>query len=610
MGNMAIANAISLENAKPGNPSEDWELRGPGSSNIEGFTSRFSVNQGSPVFFKIDTDCRDYRIDIYRLGYYDGLGARHVARLNQTCASVQPDPLRDPATGLVDCCNWAITASWNVPADAVSGVYIAKLVRQDGIPGESHVPFVVRCDDVPRDIVFQTADPTWQAYNGWGGVNLYGGDATCSPNGRAFKVSYNRPFVTREGDGTYAGPQDFVFGPEYAAIRWFERNGYDIAYISGVDTGPGGARLTDFKVFASVGHDEYWSGDQRAHVEAARDAGVHLMFLSGNEVFWKTRWEPDAAGTPHRTLVTYKETSADAKIDPSAEWTGTWRDPRFSPPSDGGRPENALTGTIFMVDSCRADTIEVPHDRTQLRFWRNAPLAGTPRGQVAKLAPGMLGYEWDEAPDNGHRPAGLVHLSETTVPVTSYVLDYGQNLGSALATHRLTLYRAASGAIVFGAGTVFWSFGLDTDHDYCNLFDDPIPPTPEDANAQQLMVNLLAEMSVQPAMLQEDLVAAKATTDREPPVSIVQVPDEGTRLVVKHPLTISGTAADADGLVAAVEVSTNDGATWHPAVGGESWSYMWLPLHPGRYSIRTRAIDDSLNIETPGPGVLVDVEAD
>ena len=102
--------------------------------------------------------------------------------------------------------------------------------------------------------------------------------------------------------------------------------------------------IKNHRVFLSVGHDEYWSGAQRANVEAARDAGVNLAFFSGNEVYWKTRWEnsTDGTNTAYRTLVCYKETRDDAKTDPSPEWTGTWRDPRFSPPSNGNRPENAL----------------------------------------------------------------------------------------------------------------------------------------------------------------------------------------------------------------------------------------------------------------------------
>src|SRR5205085_3548184 len=124
----------------------------------------------------------------------------------------------------------------------------------------------------------------------------------------------------------------------------------------GVDTDRlGSAPLKTHKAFLSVGHDEYWSGAQRANVEAARAAGVNLAFFSGNEVYWKTRYEnsTDGSNTPYRTLVTYKETQANAQIDPldvsSGIWTGTFRDPRFSPPADGGRPENGLTGTIFTV---------------------------------------------------------------------------------------------------------------------------------------------------------------------------------------------------------------------------------------------------------------------
>ena len=101
-----------------------------------------------------------------------------------------------------------------------------------------------------------------------------------------------------------------------------------------------------------------------------------MAFFSGNTMFWKTRWENsiDGSGTPYRTLVTYKETHANAKIDPNPAWTGTWRDPRFSPPSDGGRPENAVTGTIFTVNCCREDAIKVPEALGKFRLWRNTRL--------------------------------------------------------------------------------------------------------------------------------------------------------------------------------------------------------------------------------------------
>jgi hypothetical protein len=610
----ATPNSIVLENQQTGTSQNVWDLSGQGqysgfglnqsgvTNYIEGFADNISVNRGQTINFKINTDSTNYRIDIYRLGYYQGLGARKITTITKNAASVQPTPLTVPTLGLVDAGNWSVTASWAVPASAVSGVYIAHLVRQDSVSGENHVTFIVRDDGTKHDIVFQTSDTTWHAYNGWGGPNLYG-SAPGNNDNRANKVSYNRPFATRDSIGSASGPQDFVFGAEYAAIRWLEANGYDVCYISGVDTDRNGGELLNHKVYLAVGHDEYWSGNQRANVEAARAAGVHLAFMSGNEVFWKTRWEPsiDPSATPYRTLVCYKETRDNTKIDPTSTWTGSWRDPRLSPPSDGGRPENALTGTIFQVDSYRADIITIPYPMTQLRFWRNTSVATTKPNQSASLVQNLLGYEWDESPDNGFRPGGLIHLSATTLNVDTYLIDYGMNVATYPATHNLSLYRyPGSGAIVFGTGTVFWVWGLDTDHDL-----NDIHPTPVDPNVRQATVNLFADMGVQPQTLQSGLVAAAMSTDKTPPSSTINPIGSVTQ---QQTVLITGTASDTGGgIVAGVEVSTDGGATWHPATGTTSWSYSWWPQAPGTFNVLSRAVDDSLNLETPGAGRSVTV---
>ena len=335
-------NKIVLENQKQGTPQSVWDLDGAGSSNIEGFATDISIDVGDRVDFKINTNSSNYRIEIYRLGYYGGTGARLVTTIQHTGVQNQPTPLRDSTTGLVDAGNWSVSASWNIPTDAVSGVYIAKLVRQDGTFGENHIPFIVRDDSSTSDIIFQTSDTTWQAYNGWGGANFYGGNgpATGQGAGRAYAVSYNRPIATRDGVGTASGPQDYLFGAEYSAIYWLEQNGYDVSYMSGVDADRYGSLLLNHKMYLDVGHDEYWSGQQRANVQAARDAGVNLSFWSGNEMYWRTRYGNSISSdaTAYRTLISYKETwSPSASIDPSNEWTGTFRDPRLSPPADRRR---------------------------------------------------------------------------------------------------------------------------------------------------------------------------------------------------------------------------------------------------------------------------------
>ncbi|WP_425376001.1 DUF4082 domain-containing protein [Rhizobium acidisoli] len=599
------SNAIVLENQKQGNPESEWGID-TASTNIEGFATDISVDNGSTINFKINTNSTNYRIDIYRLGYYGGMGARKVTTIQHTGLQTQPNPLRNATTGTVDAGNWAVSASWAVPSDAVSGVYIAKLVRQDGTFGENQIPFIVRDDASHSDIVFQTADETWQAYNGWGGANFYGGNgpATGQGAGRAYALSYNRPIATRDGVGTYAGPQDYLFGAEYAGIYWLEQNGYDVSYLSGVDVDRYGSLLLNHKTYVDAGHDEYWSGQQRTNVEAARDAGVNLMFWSGNEVYWRTRWGNaySADGTPYRTLISYKETwgPAGTSLDPSNEWTGTFRDPRLSPPAiGGGNPENSLTGQLFKVDDVGGNlaAITVGSDDANLRFWRNTSVANLQPGQTATLTKNYLGYEWDEAPDNGFDPAGLVKLSSTTLPVNTYLLDYGNTTGSATATHNLTLYRAPSGALVFGAGTVYWTWGLSNNHDN--------EATPTDPRVQQAMVNLLADMGIQPGTLQSGLTAATGSTDTVAPTSVITVP--GT-VVANSTVTISGTAADTGGgVIASVEVSTDNGASWHPATGDENWTYSWTPAIAGTYTIRSRAVDDSINLETPSAGRTVTV---
>ncbi|WP_445764866.1 DUF4082 domain-containing protein [Rhizobium hidalgonense] len=600
------SNAIVLENQKQGNPESEWGLSGSGSTNIEGFATDISVDNGKTVSFKINTNSTNYRIDIYRLGYYGGMGARKVTTIQHTGLQTQPNPLRNATTGTVDAGNWAVSASWTVPDDAVSGVYIAKLVRQDGTFGENQIPFIVRDDASHSDIVFQTADETWQAYNGWGGANFYGGNgpATGQGAGRAYAVSYNRPIATRDGVGTYAGPQDYLFGAEYAGIYWLEQNGYDVSYLSGVDADRYGSLLLNHKTYIDAGHDEYWSGQQRTNVEAARDAGVNLMFWSGNEVYWRTRWGNaySADGTPYRTLISYKETwgPAGTSLDPSNEWTGTFRDPRLSPPAiGGGNPENSLTGQLFKVDDVGGNlgAIKVGYDDANLRFWRNTSVANLQPGQTATLTKNYLGYEWDEAVDNGFDPAGLVKLSSTTMPVSTYLLDYGNTTGNATATHNLTLYRAPSGALVFGAGTVYWTWGLSDNHDN--------EATPTDPRVQQAMVNLLADMGIQPGTLQSGLVAATASSDHAAPTSVITVP---ATAAVGSTVTITGTATDSGGgVIAAVEVSTDNGASWHPATGDENWTYSWAPQTAGTYTIRSRAVDDNVNLETPSAGRTVTV---
>src|SRR5690606_11405514 len=108
-----MTNKIVLESQKQGNPIEEWGIDGDGDPSIQGFATQISSNVGETVEFKIATDATKYRIEIYRLGYYNGDGARKVATISQelTQAQIQPHPIVDYTTGLIDCGNWEVSAT-------------------------------------------------------------------------------------------------------------------------------------------------------------------------------------------------------------------------------------------------------------------------------------------------------------------------------------------------------------------------------------------------------------------------------------------------------------------------------------------------------------------
>ena len=232
----SCANPIVCENQLPGTPQSVWDV-GSNDPYIQGFADPFSIAVGGSINFKISSAASTYTIDIYRMGYYGGDGARFITSIpaNITASQNQPACNTNTVTGLVDCGNWSVSATWNVPSTAVSGVYFAHIYTPNDAD-ENQIPFVVNNPASTSKILYMTSDETWQAYNDWGGYSLYTGNATgspwcCSPldPGRAVQVSYNRPFSTRFDT---SNGQDFFFYAEFPMIEFMEENGYDVSYAS------------------------------------------------------------------------------------------------------------------------------------------------------------------------------------------------------------------------------------------------------------------------------------------------------------------------------------------------------------------------------------------
>ena len=327
-----------------------------------------------------------------------------------TLPQTQPACTTTSSTGLVECGNWGVSASWTVPSNAVSGLYIAHLVRND-TGGESQIFFVVRNDSSHSDIVLKTSDTTWQAYNAYGGNSLYTCTVSCPPGEpggykAAYAVSYNRPF-----DGTLSTDSGFSdpFYAEYQLIRFLERNGYDLSYVSDHDLDSNPALLQNHKVFISSGHDEYWSPGERERRRIGaggrgqprllqRQRGL-LEDALGEQLRRLEHLLPDADHLQGHPLRRRRSTRSTRARPP-----GPGEDPRFSPPADAGRPQNSLSGQLFLVNSGTAE-IKVPATFSKLRFWRNTA------GLDADLRP-----DADARPGNGDARLRVGRQSRQRLP--------------------------------------------------------------------------------------------------------------------------------------------------------------------------------------------------
>jgi hypothetical protein len=311
-----------------------------------------------------------------------------------------------------------------------------------------------------------TTDTTVQAYNEWGGASLYVARYRL-PNGHASKVSFDRPVAG------WATVQGLLF--EIDGIRWLERGGYDVSYISSVDLHEHPDQLLGHRAFLDFGHDEYWSKEMRDGVERARDAGIGLAFIGANASYWQIRFERDSGGVSDRTVVCYKSALRDPYLwGDRSRLTVQWRDPWLN------RPENALLGEMY------SDWTSPPrgfpwHVSTTAH---SSLLDGTNLQTGQKYGCDLVGYEWDKVFNNGRAPANLQILSVSQAASVGGKHDYSNT----------TYYVAPSGALVFDAGSIKWDFALDdlrlTPDRWCTYQHAPV------AGMQKLLANVLAALIV------------------------------------------------------------------------------------------------------------------
>jgi hypothetical protein len=420
---------IAAENAREGD-SDWWGTHAP-SHTIEGYSSQCSLRPGGLLELHVSTrPAERYRILVYRLGWYGGRGARAVA-LHPPEGDLQgvtrevPEPCPGPQ---IDSAGWPTTDTVPVGEDWVSGVYVARLVLTTGEHEgqDAFVPFVVRPPlGRTADILVQQPVTTVQAYNNWGGKSLY--TSNSSEGVAAVKVSFDRPLAAWS-EIVVNARWPFVW--DYPLLRFLEREGFDVAYTTDVDTHREPWSLAGHRLLVTSGHDEYWTRELRDAFEAAQANGVNLACMGANTAYWQMRFED-----LERTMVEYRWRAQDPEPERALK-TEKFRDllPR--------RPECALWGVQYQ------DGIGKPAEPRHYELLRDCLshpwMAGTGFEHPARLK-GLVGYEWD-AIQKGLEP-----------PDATVFFHYDNELSNADALS----FTASSGAQVFAAGSLQFSWGLD-----------------------------------------------------------------------------------------------------------------------------------------------------
>ncbi|WP_222849265.1 N,N-dimethylformamidase beta subunit family domain-containing protein [Trebonia kvetii] len=410
------------ENKLPG--TADWVIHHLGAEHeIEGYAGLASVRAGEQVPLFVSTTARSFTVTAYRLGWYQGLGARRLWGSKTIRGGAQKAATVSGATKTV-------ATAWepllHIPTDDwPAGAYLLKLHASSG--AQRYVPVTVRSESCAGKVVLKNCVQTWQAYNTWGGYDLYKG-----PNGayadRSLVVSLDRPYGDNGANMFLTYERNVIKLAEHLTI---EPGGLDLAYVTSMDIAADPHLLDGASALISMGHDEYWTPQERTHVTAARNKGVNLAFFGANALFRRTRLESSTLGAA-RQVVCYKtDYTADPEYhkDPT-EVTSDWREPPNS------APESSLIGTIYEG---------YPVDAS---FVVSAPKSWVYKGTgVPKGAsfPHLVGVEYDRVDPAFpvERPIEVLSHSPLTC---NGVASYGD---SAYYTHK-------GGAGVYNSGTMRW----------------------------------------------------------------------------------------------------------------------------------------------------------
>ena len=425
------------ENSLPGDP--DWNITQLGAPEaIVGYAGRSSVLAGESVPLFVSTSAPSFRVLAFRMGWYNADLARLVWQSANVRGGQQRAPAVTPGTNTV-ATDWG--PSLTVPTDGwPAGAYLLRLDAETG--PQRFVPLTIRSPSTAGRLIIKNSVSTWQAYNLWGGYDLYNGPAGLADyDNRSLVVSLDRPYDLM---GAY-----LFLAHERNLIQLAERIGVPLAYETSMDLAADPGLLTGASALITGGHDEYWTPGERASLTAARDAGMNVAFLGANTMFRRIRLENSPLGA-NRQVICYKTSYTEDPLygKDNALVTNDYREP---PDPD---PESSVTGVLY--ESNPTDAAYVVTNPDAWMFAGTGVRAGT-------QFPGLVGIEYDRVNpvDPVPRPIEIVaHSPLTCRGINSYSDS--------------AYYTTSSGAGVFATGTMRWvrsftgniGFGITMDAAY------------------------------------------------------------------------------------------------------------------------------------------------
>jgi uncharacterized membrane protein len=577
----AQSNPIVVENQQTGTTA--WQIPWGAAANdtagqIKGYASATSVNKGGSINFHVSVNpAQTYTIEVYRMGWYQGLGGRLMQRIGPLNGFRQPACPTDSTTGMIEC-QWSASSTLATQTSWTSGIYLALLTNAQGF--KNYIVFVVRDDARSAALIYQQPVTTYQAYNnypndGATGKSLYAfnsrGANTVAGGPQAVKVSFDRPYL---GDGTGVDFSQSFFVSEYSFVRWLERSGYDVTYSTSLDGHTDGARILNYRGFISAGHDKYWSRQMYDAVIAARDAGVNVAFFGADAIGAQVRFESSSAGVANRVMVHYRDAGLDPVADPSLE-TIDWRMPPVN------RPEQTLRGVMYNATVPWNNGAYASYVVTNSTSW---VYAGT-GFRDGDTVPGIVGYEADRAFTEypGPNAVGGSYALLSQSPITG-TTDYANS----------SVYQAPSGAWVFSTGTTRWGLALDN-FEGAGLVDPRI---------QQTTVNVLTRFVGSSSTPQPDftLSATPSTQSIVAGNSVSYTVSINATGGFSDPVTLSVSGLPSGATGSFTPNPANTSSTLSVATTGSTAAGAYTVTITGVSGARTRTTTVTLTVTSPASG--------